>query len=417
MKQFENISPTVIALGVVSFFTDLSSEMIYPLLPIFLSSVLGAGAFALGLIEGIADATASILKIISGYLTDRAGKRKPFVLSGYSLSFVVRPFIGLATVWPVVLVLRFIDRAGKGIRTSPRDALIADVTDSRFTGRAYGFHRAMDHAGAVLGPLAAVLLLKGVGLSLRSVFLLSAVPAAVVLIVVIFFVKEDGMSKSAAIAMPKAGSEIVSRGESERISAEESGRVSEEESERAPDQKSMGSDFKLFLLAVVTFTLGNSTDAFLLLRLNTAGVDVASTALLWSLFHVVKMVSTYTGGRISDRVGRKPMIITGWVYYAFIYLMFALFTSKGALICIFLLYGVYFGLTEPVEKAWVVSFVPHDLRGRAFGYYHGAIGIASLPTSLLFGFIWQTWGYYYAFITGSIFALSGCVLISIIEGK
>jgi MFS family permease len=446
------ISPTVIALGLVSFFTDLSSEMIYPLLPVFLSSVLGAGAFALGLIEGVAETTASILKIVSGHMTDRTGKRKPFVLSGYGLSSTMRPLIGLATVWPAVLVLRFMDRVGKGIRTSPRDALIAEVTDPRFRGRAYGFHRAMDHAGAVFGPLAAVLLLKGFRLSLRTVFLFSAFPAVVVMVILVFFVQERGdrlsqeskgkraleaeemlaqeskgkraLEAEEMLAPQKAGEKRFAQKEGERKAAangpagEGAGQQAMESNPKAtmvPDQKVMGkaleNDFRLFLLAVITFTLGNSTDAFLLLRLNAAGVGAAGTAVLWSLFHVVKMASTYAGGRLSDRTGPKNMIITGWSYYALIYLLFAFLNSKAALIGIFLLYGIYFGLTEPAERSLVASFSPSSRRGRAFGSYHGAIGLASLPASLIFGLIWQLWGYRYAFIMGGIFALLGCAFI------
>ncbi|MGE5894387.1 MAG: MFS transporter, partial [bacterium] len=185
-----NIHRSVIAIGLVSFFTDLSSEMIYPYLPLFLTAVLGAGALALGLIEGVAEMTASVIKIVSGNMTDRAARRKPFVLAGYGLSSLMRPLIGLAQTWPLVLVLRFMDRVGKGIRTSPRDALIADVTEPRFFGQAYGFHRAMDHAGAVVGPLIAAFLLKGLGVPLRQVFLFSAIPAVMVLIILIAFVRE-----------------------------------------------------------------------------------------------------------------------------------------------------------------------------------------------------------------------------------
>ncbi|NOZ24992.1 MAG: MFS transporter [Nitrospirae bacterium] len=391
-----NISPTVVALGAVSFLTDLSSEMIYPLLPVFLSSVLGAGAFAIGLIEGVAEMTASVFKIVSGYLTDRTGTRRPYVVWGYTLSSTARPLIGLVRLWPLVLVLRFVDRVGKGIRTSPRDALIADVTDLRFRGWAYGFHRAMDHAGAIAGPIVAVVLLRWFDASLRSVFLWSALPAALVVLIVLMYVREGG---------PAA------RGSSGK--GAEGGCTSRRES---PDAGNMR-DFRLFMSAVVVFTLGNSTDAFLLLRLSSAGVDGTGIALLWSGFHLVKVVSTLAGGRVSDRLGRKPMIVAGWIYYAVVYLLFALLETRGALITTFLLYGVYFGLTEPVERAWVASLVPPRLTGRAFGYYNGAVGIASLPASLIFGLIWQKWGHAYAFATGGVLALLGCLLISGVREK
>jgi MFS family permease len=227
------IPRTVVALGVVSLLTDLSSEMIYPLLPIFLASVLGAGAMALGLIEGVAESTAALLKVASGIWTDRARRRKPLVVAGYSLSGIMRPFIGLAAAWPAVLALRFADRVGKGLRTSPRDALIADVTDATARGTAYGFHRAMDHAGAVLGPLVAAVLLKLAGLPLRQVFLLSAIPAVAVLVVLLLGVKEPPPPPAAVPAAPKV---------------------------LAP-WSALGPDYRRLLAAVLVFTLGNSTDA------------------------------------------------------------------------------------------------------------------------------------------------------------
>lgn len=394
MTVLKNISPTVIALGFVSLLTDLSSEMIYPLLPLFLTTVLGAGVFALGLIEGIAEATASILKIVSGYMTDKTGKRRGFILAGYSISSLMRPMIGIANIWPVVLFLRFMDRAGKGIRTSPRDALIADVTEHRSLGIAYGFHRAMDHAGAVLGPVAAFILLKMLGLPLRTLFLLAAVPAVVVIVIIVVFVREGSKGYD-------SGQGVSHDKDKHKISG--SIKVSRDSNVRK--------NYGLFLTAVVVFTLGNSTDAFLLLRLSNAGVDASVVVLLWSGFHVMKMLSTYIGGSISDRVGRKPMVVAGWLYYAAIYMMFALIADRNTLITVFLLYGVYFGLTEPSERAWVSSLVPESLRGRAFGYYHGAVGIASLPASLLFGLIWQVWGFEYAFITGSLLAFLASFLV------
>jgi len=385
----KDISLIVIAIGLVSFFTTFSSDMIYPLLPLFLSSMLGAGAFGLGLVEGVAEATASTLKIISGHLTDRVKRRKPFVVIGYSLSSLVRPLIGMARIWPVVLWLRFVDRAGNGICTSPRDALIADATDHEFSGHAFGFQKAMDYGGAVLGPLAAVFLLKQFGLPLRSVFFFSAVPAAMAMAILIFLVKERKPRVPTDASSPSQG--------------------------RVSDQNVVGKDFRLLLLAGIIFGLGHPTDTFLLLRLNMAGVDAASSAVLWSLFNFIKMLSTYVGGSVSDRIGQKPMIIAGWIYYALMYLMFAHLQAKKPLIGVFLLYGVYFGLAEPAVKAWIALFVPQDMRGRAFGYYSGAIGITSLPSSLLFGLIWQEWGYKYAFITGMFFALLSCIFISMIK--
>ena len=375
------IPQTVIALGVVSFLTDLSSEMIYPLLPIFLTTVLGAGAVMLGLIEGIAESTAALVKVASGIWTDRTHKRKALIVAGYSLSGVMRPLIGLATAWPTVLVLRFADRVGKGIRSSPRDALIADVTDAGARGAAYGFHRAMDHAGAVAGPLVAVALLNLGGFSLREVFLLAALPAAVVLFVLLAGVKEPDVPREEPEKVPKLIVPLTA----------------------------LGGDYRRLLIAVLLFTLGNSTDAFLLLRLSDAGISPAWIATLWSAHHVVKMAATYFGGRLTDRVGPRRMIVAGWIFYAAIYLAFGWLDSAPFLIGIFLAYGIYFGLVEPAERAWIAGAVPRGLRGTAFGWYHCIIGLAALPGSLLFGWLWQQWNTTVAFTTGAVFAVLGAL--------
>lgn len=375
------LPPTIIALGLVSFFTDFSSEMIYPLLPVFLSSVLGAGAVGLGVVEGVAESTAALFKVVSGIWTDRSRRRKPFLLAGYGLAGFVRPLIGLATLWPVVALIRFADRVGKGIRTSPRDALIADVAPIHQRGRAYGFHRAMDHAGAVVGPLVAAGLLALPGVSLRQVFFLAAIPAAAVMLVLAFRVQEPACQEEPVQTRARGG------------------------------LAQLGPGFRVYLLALLVFTLGNSTDAFLLLRLSKAGVDLSWVAALWSFHHVIKMLSTYLGGRLSDRLGRRRMIVGGWLVYAAAYLAFALVESPAGLVAVFLGYGLYFGLTEPAEKAWVADLVPQGLRGTAFGFYHGVIGLAALPASLVFGLLWQLWGAEAAFLTGGVLAAAASVLL------
>jgi MFS family permease len=388
-SQALTLPRTVLALGFVSFFTDLSSEMIYPLLPLFLASVLGAGALSIGIIEGVAESTAAFLKVFSGVWSDRARRRKPLVLAGYGLSGLARPLIGLATVWPMVLLMRFADRVGKGLRTSPRDALIADVTHPSLRGHAYGVHRGMDHAGAVVGPLVAAALLTIGGVSLRSVFLLAAAPAVVVMVIILAGVKE-----------PASPTE-------ERQTA----------TGFADGWRGLGTDYKRLLLAVLVFTLGNSTDAFLLLRLAEAGIGASLVAVLWSLHHVVKMVSTYLGGRLSDRTSRRGMVIAGWLVYAAVYLAFAALQSKSGLVAVFLAYGVYFGLTEPAERAWVADLVPERRRGTAFGYYHGVIGLAALPASLLFGAVWHTFSAPAAFIMGASFAAIAILMLLRVSGR
>ncbi|MGZ6028737.1 MAG: MFS transporter [Myxococcaceae bacterium] len=365
----------------MSLLTDLSSEMIYPLLPVFLTTVLAAGPQALGLIEGVAESTASLLKVASGVWSDRIRRRMPLVVAGYSLAGAVRPLIGLATGWPMVLVIRFVDRVGKGLRTSPRDALVADATPPARRGEAFGLQRAMDHAGAVAGPLVAAALLGLGGVPLRVVFLLAAIPAAAVVVVLLTWVRE---APRGAVAT------------SVRLSGA---------------WRDLGRPFKVVLAALTLFTLGNSTDAFLLLRLSQVGVSVAAVAVVWSAFHVVKMASAYACGRISDRVGRRPLVVAGWAFYAAIYLAFGVAQSRNAVIAIFLLYGLYYGLTEPVERAWVADLVPERLRGTAFGLYHGVIGLAALPASVLFGVLWQRFGAPVAFLTGAVLAAAAAVLL------
>lgn len=374
---------TVVALGVVSLLTDLSSEMIYPLLPVFLTTVLGAGPQALGLIEGLAESAGSLVKVLSGKWSDRARRRKPLVVAGYSLAGAMRPLIGLAAGWPTVLLLRFADRVGKGLRTSPRDALIADETPPAQRGEAFGLQRSLDHAGAVAGPLVAAALLTFAGFSLRAVFLLAAVPAVAVVAVLVAWVKEAPRRTVGAPA------NLVGA------------------------WRELGRPFHVVLAALLVFTLGNSTDAFLLLRLSESGVSAAGVALLWSAFHVVKMISTYACGRASDRLGRRRMVLAGWSVYAAVYFAFALVGSRTAVIATFLFYGLYYGFAEPVERAWVADLVPPHLRGTAFGLYHGVIGLAALPASLLFGLLWQRFGAPAAFFTGAGLALAATVVLAL----
>ncbi|MFQ5947872.1 MAG: MFS transporter [Acidimicrobiia bacterium] len=383
MRASRRLPATVVALGFVSFLTDFSSEMIYPLLPVFLVQVLGAGAIALGTIEGVAEATAALLKVVSGWWTDRLPRRKPLVIAGYGLSGAARPIIGAAMAWPVVVILRFADRIGKGIRTSPRDALIADVTRPSQRGAAYGLHRAMDHAGAVVGPLVAGGLLLLPGFTLRRVFFLAAIPAALAMIVLSTSVREPN-----------------------RVDAPSAKPIS-----IFGQWHELGTDFRRLLLVVLIFALGNSTDAFLLLRLTDAGIAAGWVAVLWSFHHVVKAAATYVGGSLSDRVGRKPLIAAGWGVYGATYLGFALVSESAGLIALFLAYGLYFDLTEPVERAWVAGLAPGRLRGTAFGLYHGTVGIAALPASLLFGAVYAVVGPAAAFGTGAGLALVATVLL------
>jgi MFS family permease len=369
----------VVALGAVSFLTDVATEMTYPLIPVFLATVLGASATYVGTIEGAAETTAALLKWASGWWSDRVARRKPLVLAGYALASAVRPLIGLAQSAVQVLGIRVADRVGKGIRTSPRDALIADSVDPAIRGRAFGFHNAADNLGAVLGPLIAFAFLRWEGLPLRTVFLLTAIPGALAVLTLIFGVREVPRT-----APPKREGETGLKA-------------------------SLGGRFWAYLGVLLLFTLGNSTDAFLLLRAGQLGVATSLIPILWALLNLVKAVSNTPGGILSDRIGRKPLIAAGWLVYAAVYFLFGHASQTWQAWALFAVYGVYFGLTEGVEKALVADLVPKNRRGAAFGWYNLAIGIGALPASLLFGALWDRWGSATAFNFGALLALAAAV--------
>ncbi len=370
----------ILAISAVSFLTDISGEMIYPLVPLFLTTVLGASAGAVGVIEGLAESTAALLKLASGWISDHVAKRKPLVVFGYALAGFVRPLIGLAQSVSQVAAIRITDRVGKGIRTSPRDALIADSVDPSIRGRAYGFHSASDNAGAVLGPLIGFAALTWAGVPLRTVFLLSAIPAVLALIVAVAGIRD----------MPRAAAPTA----------------------RDKGQGALGTRFWAYLAVVLLFTLGNSTDAFLLLRAAQLGVPVALAPLLWAMLNLVKTASGVPGGALSDRIGRKPLIVAGWAVYATVYLLFGRATSAWQAWALFALYGIYFGLTEGVEKALVADLVPAARRGAAFGWYNLALGLGALPASIIFGAIWDRAGAPTAFAFGA--AMAGAATAAII---
>jgi MFS family permease len=374
-------------LGWVSFFTDTASEMVYPLLPLFLTRVLGAGAMSLGVIEGVAEAANSILKVVSGRLADRWGAPKRLVLAGYGLSSMVRPFIALASSWLHVLVLRFTDRLGKGIRSSPRDAMLATFADSANRGRVFGFHRAMDHAGAVLGPLLASAFLYLRPDDYRTLFALTLIPGIVVILILW---RVPDTRKAPAAEIQGAAPDPVTQ---------------------FPVTARLPSEFYRAMAVILLFSLGNASDAFLLLRFADVGISAFWIPLLWSAIHVVKTVSSLYGGQWSDRLGRRHVIGAGWLIYAGVYGAFAVTGSAAMLVIVFLIYGLYFGLTEGVEKAWVADLAPAAGRGNAFGIYNAVIGIGALAASLLFGFIWTRVSPPAAFYTGAGFAVTATALL------
>ena len=376
-------------LGWVSFFTDTASETIYPLLPLFLTRVLGAGAMSLGVVEGIAEAANSILKIWSGRFADRTQAPKRLVLAGYAISSLARPFIGAASAWTHVLIIRFVDRLGKGIRGAPRDAMLAAFATPANRGRVFGLHRAMDHAGAVVGPLLASLFLYFHPGEYRTLFALTIVPAIVV-IAILIRVPEPARSPSTATAAATA-----------------------RDAARVP----LPADLYRALAVILLFSLGNASDAFLILRMGELGVATFWLPLLWSALHVVKMLASGIGGELSDRFGRRTLIALGWIVYALVYAAFGALVDRGALVAVFLAYGMYFGLTEGVEKAWVADLAPREARGAAFGLYNAALGIGGLAASLLFGAIWTRVSPSAAFYTGAALAVAATLLLYLLFSR
>ena len=367
---------TVIALGVTSFFTDVASEAVFPLLPGFLA-LLGAGPTFLGLLEGVADAVSAGLKYQSGRWADR-GAKKGFVFAGYALATTVRPLLALASAPWHVLAIRVTDRVGKGVRSAPRDALIAGAVPAEESGRAFGFHSAMDHAGAVVGPLLATGLLL-LGISVRTVFALTLIP---------------GLLAVASIFMVKVPKVVAAP------SVEDRARI---------DAAALPPKLRSLFVILGFFALGNSSDAFLLLRAGELGVKTALLPMAWLLLNLSKMFWASRGGTWSDRRARHQLILAGWAVYAIAYGLFALATEPWHAWALLGFYGAFAGLTEPVEKALVKELAPKELHGRAFGVYHGVIGATAIPAGLLTGFLWQQFGPAAALGTGAVVAAISAV--------
>jgi MFS family permease len=384
-------------LGWVSFVTDTASEMIYPLLPVFLTRVLGASAMSLGVIEGAAEAANSVLKIAAGRLSDRTGAPRRIVIVGYALSGAVRPLIALASAWTHVFALRFTDRLGKGIRTAPRDAMLAHFAPAHLRGRAYGFHRAMDHGGAVTGPLIASLFLFFFPGEYRTLFALTIVPGIIVVLILLRVPEISMAPRETSHQSDRHGPEAPQRAAAGTLPTEAT--------------QSRERTFRKALAVVFLFSIGNASDAFLLLRMTDLGIAAVWIPLLWSALHVVKVAASVVGGDLSDRCGRRALIAIGWLIYAAVYAGFGLVDSPAAIVAIFLSYGLYFGLTEGVEKAWIADLSSARARGTAFGAYSAVLGIGSLAASLLSGWIWTHVSPHAAFLTGAALALSASALL------
>jgi MFS family permease len=371
-------STNVFILGLTSFFNDLSSEMVYPLIPTFITEFLGASAFFLGLLEGLGDSVASLLQIFVGWFSDRIRRRKGLVVGGYTISALSRGTLAaVATPWQA-LAAWFVNRVGKGIRTAPRDALIAHSCNEKERGRAFGYHRSMDHTGALFGSALASILLAAYSLSYKALFALAFLPAALGILLLVLGV-HDKASKV------------------------------HEESHEIPrlnlSLKAFDARFKWLLLSVFVFTLGNSSDAFLLLRASQgSAVPIFLLPALWGVLHVVKAAVSIPGGALSDRMGRRGVIIFGWSVYVVAYAGFGLIVGQGWIWLLFVIYGFYY-VTEGVQKAFVADLVPSELRGTAYGIYNFTISVTVLPASLMMGFLWDAIGPSYAFLVGAALAL------------
>ncbi|HMM56887.1 MAG TPA: MFS transporter [Rudaea sp.] len=367
---------TVWLLGIISLTNDAASDMIYPLVPLYLASVLMAGPKALGIIEGIAEAVSSLLKLFAGVLADRTRHVKYWVWAGYGIAGFARPLLGITTSWLGVLVCRFADRIGKGLRSAPRDAMLAQSVDASQRGLAFGFHRAMDNFGAVIGPLVAAAMLAA-GMSLRHVFLWAIVPGVVVIVLALFLkdVPREPAQKPVAFTWTL---------------------------------REFPPAFRRYLIVLALFTLGNSSNMFLLLRARDLGLPQAQVPILWALTSLVAALLSTPLSSLSDRLGRTRLIVSGWIVYAIFYLILGMQTDNTwALWPMFAGYGIFLAATEGAEKALVADLVPRESSGTAFGWYNLVVGLFLLPASVVFGWLWQLESPLFAFGFGS-----GCALVA-----
>jgi MFS family permease len=383
-KRGLGLSPNIIFIGFISLLTDVSSELIFTLMPLFLANVLGATTTVIGLIEGVAESTASLLKLVSGWLSDKLRNRKYLSFIGYAFSALSKPFMLIANAWGPIMAIRFADRLGKGIRAAPRDALVGDSVDDDNRGKAYGFHKAMDTSGAALGLLLAagvVFLLQRDVVNMqfdtyRWMIILGIIPAFIALIFFIF-IKEPPKKPVEACDVPAT------------LSAKE---------------KALDKRFKIFMVIMFLFTLGNSSDAFIVLRAQDLGNSVLLISIMLIMFNVVYALFSMPAGILSDRLGRRKVIIAGWIIYALVYLGLAAANQPWMIWLLFAFYGLYYGLTQGVYRALVCDLVPEDRRGTAFGIYNGIVGITLLPASLIAGWLWQTISPAAPFYFGAILA-------------
>ena len=380
----------IILLGLVSFFSDFSSEMIYPLIPLYLTSVFGATPALVGLVEGIAESLASLLKVFSGYVTDKYRKKKKLAFAGYSTGLLYKLALMVSTSWVGVLGARAIDRIGKGIRTAPRDVLVSENADRGSLGKAFGIHKALDMAGSAAGILAAFFLLaglKGQAINYKSFFLVSMIPAVFGL-VALLLVKE----KNAAAAPPKR--EAFWK-----------------------NLKAVNGNLKLYLAVSFIFTIGNSSNTFLLLRAKSIGFTDQNVVLLYFIYNTVAALLSIPLGKLSDRIGKKKLLICGYIAFAIVYAGFALVHSPAVMVCLFILYGTYTAMTAGVERAYIAEISPPALKGTMLGLQSTLVGIALLPASVIAGFLWTAFGAAAPFTLGAAFALIAALMLCFIHGR
>ena len=381
---FRGISRNIFLLGMVSLFTDLSSQMVFPLIPLFMISVLGAGAYAVGIVEGAAETTASLLKVVSGYWSDKIKKRKPFVLFGYSISTITKPLFAFATVWYFVLFVRVIERIGKGLRTAPRDALVVESCDESVRGKAYGFHRAMDGIGSIFGAVIAFFLLPVLGY--KNIFLFAFIPG-IIAVFVILFIKE----KNASLKKETKDTSV-------KVSFRE-----------------LSWNLRLFIIVSSIFALGHFGYAFLLLRANNIGLADNMTILLYVLFYVVYTICVIPFGILSDKIGRKPVLILGYLVFAITSIGLIFASNFYNLLLCFIVYGIFFAMIDGVQRAFVVDLAPKHLKATALGTFHTAIGLMALPGGLIAGLLWDKISPETTFIYGFVLAIISLLLFTFVK--
>jgi len=384
IRIFEGMTLNIFILGLVSLFTDLSSQMVFPLIPLFLTTVLGTGACAVGIVEGAAETTASLLKMVSGYWSDKIRKRKPFVLFGYSLSSITKPLFALANVWSFVLFIRVIERIGKGLRTAPRDAIVAESCDENVRGKAYGFHRAMDGIGSVAGAMFAFLLLPILGY--RNIFLFAFIPGVMAVFVVLFIKEKRVPLKKDTQAM------------SLRLSFKE-----------------LPGNLRLFVIVSSIFALGHFGYAFLLLRAKNIGLADNMAILLYVIFYIVYSICTVPSGILSDKIGRKPVLMAGYVLFALTSLGLIFASHIQGIVLSFVLYGIFYAMIDGAQRALVVDLAPKHLKATALGTFHTAIGLVALPGGYLAGVLWDKISPEATFIYGLTLAIISLFLFTLVK--